>query len=261
MAEGWIKINRKFFDHPIWLNSSMQTKVVILALLGHACYKPMQWDVLGKKIDLHPGQLYISESRLKKWCGKGTTRQGIRCALTRLQRMQFITKETTNQGTLITIVNWGKYQWLDDDEQPTEQPENNQRTTNEQPTESKKQPSNKKEYTLKRKKEGKKVRIIDIIASFAGENSALTESINGWVEMRKKNHKPLTAHALELNLKKLYKLTAGNETEMVEIVDQSTMSGWLSFYPLKGPKGQSKQEDSPADFYNSIIAGRDGYAN
>ena len=257
MAEGWIKINRKLFDHPVWLNSSMQTKVVILALLGHACYKPMQWDVLGKKIDLHPGQLYISESRLKKWCGKGTTRQGIRCALTRLQRMQFLTKETTNQGTMITIVNWGEYQWSDNDEQPTEQPENNQRTTNEQPTESKKQPTNKKEYTLKRKKEGKKVRIKDLISQFCGENLELIKSIEGWVEMRDRSKKPLTAHALELNLRKLYKLTSGDEVKMVSIVDQSTMSGWQSFYPLKGEK---KTEDSPADFYSSILAGRDGYA-
>lgn len=257
MAEGWIKISRKLFNHPVWLNSSLQTKIVLMAILGHACYQPMTWDVLGQPITLRPGQLYASESRLLKWCGKGTTRQGVRTALARLEKMNFITKQTTNCGTLVTVVNWDKYQGYEYEEQPTEEPKNNQRTTNEQPTESKKQPTNKKEYTLKRKQEGKKVRIIDIIASFAGENSALTESINGWVEMRKKNHKPLTAHALELNLKKLYKLTNGNEREMISIVDQSTMSGWQSFYPLKGEK---KQEDSPADFYSSIIAGRDGYA-
>lgn len=261
MAEGWIKINRKLFDHPIWLNSSMQTKAVLIAILGHACYQPMEWDVMGKTITLQSGQVYASLTRLKNWCGRGTTREGVRTALERLKRFGFITCETTNQGTLISVVNWGKYQGYGDVEEHSEQHTDNTRTTHEQHTEVEKQHANKKEYTLKRKQEGKKVRIIDVIASFAGENSALMESINGWVEMRKKNHKPLTAHALELNLKKLYKLTAGNETEMVEIVDQSTMSGWLSFYPLKGSKGQSKQEDSPADFYNSIIAGRDGYAN
>lgn len=257
MADGWIKINRNLFEHPIWLNSSMQTKVVLLSLLGHACYQPMEWEVLGKSIYLQPGQLYVSESRLKKWCGKGTTRQGIRSALTRLQRMQFITRETTNQGTLITIVNWDKYQGYGVEEQPTEEPKNNQRTTNEQPTESKKQPANKKEYTLKRKKEGKNVRIKDLISQFCGENLELIKSIEGWVEMRARSKKPLTAHALELNLRKLYKLTAGDEMKMVSIVDQSTMSGWQSFYPLKGEK---KTEDSPADFYSSILAGRDGYA-
>ena len=134
---------------------------------------------------------------------------------------------------------------------------NNTRTTHEQHTEAEKPHTNKKEYTLKRKQEGKKVRIKDLISQFCGENSELSAAIEGWTEMRSKSKKPLTAHALELNLKKLYKLTNGNEMKMISIVDQSTMSGWQSFYPLKGDK---KQEDSPADFYSSIIAGRDGYA-
>ena len=45
--------------------------------------------------------------------------------------------------------------------------------------------------------------------------------------------RPLTGRATRQALKKLNELSAGDQDTMVQIVDQASMKGWLTFYPLK----------------------------
>ena len=78
------------------------------------------------------------------------------------------------------------------------------------------------------------------------------------MEMRKKLKKPLTERALKLNLGKLHQMTGGYQPAMLDIVNQSTMNGWLAFYPLK--KAEQAVDVDPfagaKDFYESILRGR-----
>lgn len=255
MAEGWIKLYRRLFEHPVWLNSSLQTKAVLIAILGHARNKEISWDFHGDLITLKPGQLHVTWNKLIEWVGKGATRQGIRCALSRLERMDFITQTATQDGTLITIVNWGKFQGREETTtQGTthQQPTNNPVTTQENAIYN---PQKKNSF----KEEGKNVRITPIVPfkEFSGDNTELYEALIGWAEMRKKIHKPLTERAVKLSLAKLQKLSGGNERVMVDIVNQSTMNSWQGLFPLD--KRRAQREDPMADtrdFYNAIIEGR-----
>ena len=247
---GYIRLWRSLADSPVWLNSSPQCQSVLIVLLLHACFKPVKWDVRGEQITLQPGQLFLSWNRIMKWCGQRATRQGVRSALARLEKMDFITQETTHSGTLITIVNWGRYQGSEDSEQPNEQPSNNPRTTQQQPTE---QPSIKKESTLKRRKEGKKVRnIYSEISTFAGSNDELKTALTDWADMRKKLRKPLTERALNLNLKKLHEMTNGNERMMIEIVNQSVMNSWQGFFPVKKQAAFTSKMEETAKMFEEI---------
>lgn len=82
--------------------------------------------------------------------------------------------------------------------------------------------------------------------SFAGDNQQLFDALEGWSEMRVKLKKPLTEMAVKLNLNKLREMSKGDEAAMVEIVNQSIMNSWQSFFPLKNqPEGhqEASQED------------------
>ena len=63
------------------------------------------------------------------------------------------------------------------------------------------------------------------------KNKELLESLNGFVEMRKKI-KGFTIRALKLSLNKLDSLS-NNDQEKIKIVDKSVMNGWKTFYELK----------------------------
>ena len=65
------------------------------------------------------------------------------------------------------------------------------------------------------------------------ENFALNEAFNEYVKMRKEIKKPMTEHAISLAIKKLHKLAADDTDRKIEIINQSILNGWQSFYPLK----------------------------
>ena len=124
--EGWIKIHRKFLEWQ-WY-SDINTKVVFLHLLLSANYEPKKW--LEYTIDR--GQVVVGRKALSE--SLNLSEQQIRTAFKKLESSGNITTKSTNRFTIVTICNYDKYQQVDNDEQPTEQPTINQQITNNQPT-------------------------------------------------------------------------------------------------------------------------------
>ena len=79
-----------------------------------------------------PGQFVTSLPSLVRKCGKNSSVQKIRTALKRFAKYEFLTDESTPHNRLITIVNWGVYQGLD--ETATVLSTDEQQTTNRQLT-------------------------------------------------------------------------------------------------------------------------------
>lgn len=83
-----------------------------------------------------PGQLVTSLATLNERCGENSSVQKIRTALKRFARYGLLTDEPTSRNRLITIVNWGVYQGLDeaatgpstDDQQATNKNVKNDKT-------------------------------------------------------------------------------------------------------------------------------------
>ena len=86
------------------------------------------------------------------------------------------------------------------------------------------------------KKKSKKEKAVpeDLAKTYAGENKELLEALTAFREMRQKIKKPLTDYALKLALGKLDKLSQGDESLKVAIVNQSIENGWQGFYEYKG---------------------------
>lgn len=110
--QGWISLHRKLLDKPIWKNSSVEHKVILITLLLMANHEQNEWEWKGKKFIVKEGQFITSLESIVRECGKGVTIQNVRSAIKRFEKLEFLTNETTKTGRLITIVNWSNYQDL-----------------------------------------------------------------------------------------------------------------------------------------------------
>lgn len=95
-----------------------------------ANHKAMSWEYAGEVFNLEAGQFITSVKSIVEKCkDKQITTQKVRTALERFRKLGFLTIETTNKNSLVTIVNWQKYQgW----EEESNKENNNQITNNQQ---------------------------------------------------------------------------------------------------------------------------------
>lgn len=100
--EGYIKIYRKLAEWE-WHDCPATLSVLVHILIG-ANYEPKKWHGL----DVERGQMIISVAHLASMCG--VTYSQARTALSRLVESKVIEAETSNQNTIITLLNYDKYQ-------------------------------------------------------------------------------------------------------------------------------------------------------
>lgn len=114
-SQGWIKLHRKLVQKPIWLNSTPEQKTILITLLLMANHEAREWEWKGQKYIVQPGQMITSLKSIVEKCGKGITTQNVRTALTRFEKLEFLTNESTKQNRLITIENWREYQGMENE--------------------------------------------------------------------------------------------------------------------------------------------------
>lgn len=113
MNNGFFKIYRELWDKPIWKQSTPIQKTVLLTLLSMVNFAPAEWEWQGQKFNVQPGQTITSLQHIAERCGKGVSVQNVRTALLRFERLEFLTNKSTKNGRLLTLVNWGLYQYSD----------------------------------------------------------------------------------------------------------------------------------------------------
>lgn len=134
---GWLKLHRELIDKPIWLNSTLEQRTILITLLCMANFSPKKWEYNGEVFDLQAGQFITSLPSLVSKCNsKEITTQKVRTALKRFEKLGFLTDKTTNKNRLITIVNWHDYQETEEENnsQDNRQPTGNQQADNRQIT-------------------------------------------------------------------------------------------------------------------------------
>ena len=267
MAEGnWIKLYRKMIDDPAFVNSTPAQVKVLLTVMFLAAWTPKKWDVLGHEFTIQPGEVFISTRDLAARAGDGVSREIVRKALVRFEKLGFWALKGTHNGMLIHIVNWRKYQLYDGKENPRENPRRTHAEPTENPCGTHGEPNNKKEsknsknvrreeYNTPLPPKGGKGGMISLFEKFSGNNQELLSALKEWQDMRKKMKKPLTERAAELNLNDLQKLSEGDERLMVSIVLQSIKRGWQGFYALKeakAPQAAPQSNGSVEDLINDL---------
>ena len=124
MAEGWIKLHRKF-DEWQWLNKPEMVSLFVYCLIK-ANHNGAYWQ--NEKIER--GQFITSPEKLS--VKLGISYQSIRTCLTRLEKTGEIIKKSTNKYTIITVCNYDGYQM--EQQSTNKQLTNKQQSTNKQLT-------------------------------------------------------------------------------------------------------------------------------
>jgi len=142
--EGWIKLFRKILEWD-WYDDP-NTKSVFLDFVLNASIEDKKW----KGIDIKRGQLIVGRKELSKRLG--ISEQSLRTSITRLKSTSEITSKSTNKFTIITVVNYEKYQNKESKSTST----STSYLTNEQPAINQ-QSTTSKEEKKRRSKEIKRV--------------------------------------------------------------------------------------------------------
>lgn len=124
--EGYIWIHRKILDNPIVMKDTDHF-VVWMYLLLNASHKGCPVIFNGKKTMLKAGQLITGRKKIAEKTGINESK--VNRILKTFKSDQQIEQQTCPQNSLITILNWDKYQYC---EQQNEQQVNNEWTTSEQ---------------------------------------------------------------------------------------------------------------------------------
>jgi len=139
MADGWIKLHRKFSDWE-WFNISEMVHLFIF-LLVNANHQDGEW----RGINIKRGQILTGLNSLNE--STKISVQTLRTCLKRLEKTKEINIQSTNKYSIITICKYEDYQ---SDQQTTNKQTNKQLTSNQQTTNNKQEEeerkNEKKEY-------------------------------------------------------------------------------------------------------------------
>lgn len=160
MEQGYVKLWRKCLDSGLLKNpTAWQLFGYLLLKATHRAHRQL---VGGMVFDLHPGDVIFGRSKAADDLCVGE--QSIRTALKLLEKLEIVTSKSTNKCTVISFVNWDRYQ----DEQPAPNQQTNQHLTSNQPAPNQHLTTNKNE----RKKENIKTDTSYLAQSDAGASSA-----------------------------------------------------------------------------------------
>ena len=112
---GHFRVWRELYNKPIWLNSTLEQKVILMTLMAMANFKSKEWEWKGEKYSVEAGQFITSLESIKVNTGNCVSTQNVRTALRRFEKLEFLTNESTKEGRLITLVNWRDYQYTEDE--------------------------------------------------------------------------------------------------------------------------------------------------
>lgn len=160
MEQGYVKLWRKCLDSGLLKNpTAWQLFGYLLLKATHRAHRQL---VGGMVFDLQPGDVIFGRSKAADDLCVGE--QSIRTALKLLEKLEIVTSKSTNKCTVISFVNWDRYQ----DEQPAPNQQTNQQLTSNQPAPNQHLTTNKNE----RKKENIKTDTSYLAQSDAGASSA-----------------------------------------------------------------------------------------
>lgn len=109
MSQGWVKLHRSLFENDIWHLEPFTKAQAWIDLFGNANHQPKTIQIRGNVITVNRGQLAWSEIKMStKW---GWSKNKVRRFLKWLEAEHQIEQQKDRYiTTIITIINYDKYQ-------------------------------------------------------------------------------------------------------------------------------------------------------
>ena len=108
--QGWVSVHRKMLDNPVVFKDADHVAVWMYLLLN-ATHKECQVLFKGKKITLLPGQLITGRKVIADFLGISESK--VKRVLLDFESDQQIDRQRSNRNSLISLINWDKYQISD----------------------------------------------------------------------------------------------------------------------------------------------------
>lgn len=127
--KGWVCLHRKTLENPIVFKDTDYLGVWVYLLLN-ATHKEINVMFAGKKITLKPGQLITGRKSISAFLNVDESK--VKRILKAFENDQQIDRQRSNKNSLITILNWDKYQQNDqqnDQQMTSKRPASDQQVT------------------------------------------------------------------------------------------------------------------------------------
>lgn len=108
--QGWVSVHRKMLDNPVVFKDADHVAVWMYLLLN-ATHKECQVLFKGEKITLLPGQLITGRKVIADFLGISESK--VKRVLLDFESDQQIDRQRSNRNSLISLINWDKYQISD----------------------------------------------------------------------------------------------------------------------------------------------------
>ncbi|MFD2705481.1 conserved phage C-terminal domain-containing protein [Salibacterium lacus] len=138
--EGWIKLHRQIMESDTFSRLTLVQKLIAIYILLDANYEKSIWYDKYKdvEVEVHRGETVISRNKIaNEWFAtdKEVTEQKVRTTLRKLEKLNFLTIESTKHYTKLKVHNYDFYQERNDKDNQAD----NQEETKHQPSDNHKQ--------------------------------------------------------------------------------------------------------------------------
>ena len=239
--QGWIKLHRQIQDSFLWQDKPFNRKDAWIDLLLLANHEDKTILFNGQVMVIKRGQFLTSIRKLAdRW---GWSRDRTLKFFKLLESEQMVDRDSDSNRTLLTIVNYDNFQGETDSDKDSDKDSNkdSERTLTRTVNGHRQGQWHATNKNVKNEKNDKNVKNEkkNNIRVYFPDDKALNDAFKDFVDMRKKLKKPLASdRAITLAINKLNKLSNGDSQLAIDIIEQSIMGSWLSFYPLTERKGE-----------------------
>jgi hypothetical protein len=129
MERGYIKLWRKTLDSGLLQHATAWQLFGYLLL--NATSKPCRRVIMGSAVDLRPGDVITGRDKLAH--ALGISHRSVRTAFEVLKKLEIVTTKATNKYTIVSIINWDRYQTQQPTDRPAECLTSDQRPTSARP--------------------------------------------------------------------------------------------------------------------------------
>ncbi len=172
--KGWIKLHRSLRKNPFMKKPAYRSIWIELLLEANHEKRDILWK--GKRITINPGQFTCGLKQLSDWTGvpRGTCKR----VLDLFKTETMIEIQTSNQFSLITVLNWEEYQSV---ETPNETTMKRHRNASETPVKTPKECKNERMEEIKTERHIDFLLNIpeDVIKEFSKEFNVYEQGIRG----------------------------------------------------------------------------------
>ena len=223
MRDGYVKLHRSILDWE-WY-ADLNTRALLMHLMVTVNYRPGRF--MGHSVP--PGSVVTSLSKLAESCGLSI--QQTRTALKRLEATGEVTRQSTGAWTLVTLVNWEKYQG--NGTEPTRQ-------STRKPTGSQQGP-NTELTTIEEGKKGRREEVTTMVVTFPPilDTDPFREAWAKWVRHRSEIKKPVKPTMADAMIKQLEGM---GHDRSIACIEHTIAMGWQG---LREPE-QQKPKHQPA---------------